>query len=311
VISVVSAITIAGFILLTLKYVNIATALTQPDGPWILALTGAVLVFSFVGLSWANTGADVARYQRAGSSGAASVLWASFGAALPTFVLIGYGALLAASSPTLAEKIAGDPLESLGSLLPVWYPVPLLAATTLSLLSGVVLAMYSGGFALQAAGLRLSRSLATLLVAVLVIVIALFIAVSVTNFEQLIRDFSTTVAVPIAAWVGIFGAEVMIRKAPLDAKSLLARGGLYPDARWGNLVALIGVTAIGYGFLSATAPGLTWEGYGFTALGIPLSGPIAGSDFGVLLALVLGLVISAAAGVSAIRKQEKVDQAPE
>jgi hypothetical protein len=239
------------------------------------------------------------------------VLWASFGAALPTFILIGYGALLAASDRTLAENIAANPLDSLGRLLPVWYPVPLLAATVLSLLSGVVLAMYSGGFALQAAGLRLRRSLSTLLIAVLVIVIALFISVSATSFDQLVRDFSTTIAVPVAAWIGIFGAEVMIRKSPLDSKSLLERGGLYPDVRWGNIIALVGVTAIGYAFLSATAPGLTWEGYGFTALGIAPSSPIAASDFGVLVALVLGLVISLLMGTGAIRTQEKGKETPE
>ena len=74
---------------------------------------GAVLVFSFVGLAWANSSADVARYQRPGSSGAASMLWATFGAGLPSFVLICYGALLAASNATLAHNIAANPLDSL------------------------------------------------------------------------------------------------------------------------------------------------------------------------------------------------------
>jgi purine-cytosine permease-like protein len=307
VISIISAITIVGFVALTAKYLNLGTALTTGDGPWILVVTGAVLVFSFVGLAWANSGADVARYQRPGSSGAASMLWATFGAALPTFILIGYGALLAASNLTLAENIAANPLDSLARLLPVWYPAPLLAATVLSLLSAVVLAMYSGGFALQAAGLRLRRSLSTLLVAVLVVVIAALLALSGTNLTQLIRDFSTTVAVPIAAWVGIFGAEVMIRKRPLDSVSLLKRGGIYPDVRWVNLIALVGISAISYGFLSATASGLGWEGYGFTAFGIPLASTVAASDLGVLVALVLGLVVGAGAGTPAIRKQEKAE----
>lgn len=311
IISAISVTMIAGFIALTAQYINLGTALATGDGPWILVVTGAVLVFSFVGLAWANSGADVARYQRPGSSGGAAMLWATFGAGLPAFVLIGYGALLAASNLTLAENIAANPLDSLGRLLPVWYPVPLLAATALSLLSGVVLAMYSGAFALQAAGLRLRRSLATLLVAVLVVVIAIFISISVTNLDQLVRDFSTTVAVPIAAWAGIFGAEVMIRKRALDSASLLSRGGIYPNVRWGNLIALVGVSVIGYAFLSATTPGLGWEGYGFTALGIPLTSVIATSDFGVLLALLLGLLVGAGAGTSGIRSQEKLGLPPQ
>jgi purine-cytosine permease-like protein len=239
------------------------------------------------------------------------MLWATFGVALPSFVLIAYGALLAASNDTLAANIAADPLDSLGRLLPVWYPGPLLAATALSLLSGVVLALYSGGFALQAAGLRLRRSLSTLIVGVLMLLVAIIISSALTDLGQLFRDFATTAAVPVAAWAGIFGAEIMIRKRRFDSYSLLNRGGVYADARWGNLVALVLISVVGYGFLSATAPGLTWEGYLFTALGIPLQGQVATSDFGVLVALVLGLLVPLVAGHSAIRAQEKATRVPE
>jgi purine-cytosine permease-like protein len=311
VISVISGIAIVGFIALTWQYVNLTTALATPDGSWILVVTGAVLVFSFVGLAWANSSADVARYQRPDSSGAASMLWATFGVAIPSFLLIAYGALLASSNATLAANIAANPLDSLGRLLPVWYPAPLLAATVLSLLSGVVLATYSGGFALQATGLRVRRSISTLLVGLLVVVVAIVLANSVTDFSQLFRDFSTTVAVPIAAWVGLFGAEIMIRKRRFDSTSLLKRGGVYEDARWGNLLALVLITAIGFGFLSATLPGLNWEGYLFTALGVPLTSQLATTDLGVLVALVLGLLVPLIAGHGGISKQEKATRVPE
>jgi purine-cytosine permease-like protein len=311
VVSVISGIAILGFIALTWQYVNFTTALATPDGSWILVVTGAVLVFSFVGLAWANSSADVARYQRPGSSGAASMLWATFGVAIPSFLLIAYGALLASSNAKLAADIAANPLDSLGRLLPLWYPAPLLAATGLSLLSGVVLAIYSGGFALQAAGLRLRRSLSTLLVGLLVGVFALLLASSITDFAQLFRDVSTTVAVPIAAWAGLFGAEIMIRKRRFDSTSLLKRGGVYEDVRWVNLVALVAISAIGFGLLSATMPALNWEGYLFAALGIPLTGQLATSDLGVLVALVLGLLVPLIAGHGGIGRQEKATRVPE
>ncbi len=129
VISIVATVLGAGFVALTVKDVDVRTALSRGDGPWILAVTGAVLVFSFVGLLWANSSSDLARYQRVGTSGAASMLWATFGAGVPSFLLIAYGALLAASNPRLASHLSTEPLDALGTLLPVWYPVPLLAAT--------------------------------------------------------------------------------------------------------------------------------------------------------------------------------------
>jgi purine-cytosine permease-like protein len=311
VVSIISGIAIIGFIALTVHEVNVSAALSTPDGPWILVISGAVLVFSFVGLAWANSSADLARYQRHGSSGAASMLWATFGAALPSFVLIAYGALLAASNSKLAAAIAANPLDSLGHLLPSWYPVPLLAATALSLLSGVVLATYSGGFALQAAGLQLRRSLSTLLVGILVLLIALFIALTITNFSELFRDFSTTVAVPVAAWAGIFGSEIMIRNRRFDSQSLLVRGGVYPDVRWGNLTALVVISVVGFGLLSANQPGLSWEGYLYSLLGVPLSSQLATSDLGVLVALALGLLVPLAFGIPAIRGQERAVRVPE
>jgi purine-cytosine permease-like protein len=308
VISIVSAILIVGFIALTVKDVNMQTALATGDRSWTLALTGAVLVFSFVGVAWSNSSSDLARYQRAGSSGGASMLWATFGTGVPTFILIAYGAILDASNPRIAAGVALDPLDSLGRLLPVWYPVPLLAATVLSLLSGAVLAMYSGGFALQSIGLRVKRSYSTLIVGALVLVIALILATSITDYTQLIRDFATTVAIPVAAWAGMFAAEIMIRNRRFDSVSLLKRGGVYADVRWSNLIALVAITAVGLGFASATIPWLSWEGYLFSAIGVPATSNLAASDIGVFIALLLGLIFPIVAGIPAIRRQERAER---
>lgn len=305
VLSIVSAILIVGLIALTWKYVNIGTALSTPDGSWTLTISGAVLVFSFVGLVWANSGADLARYQRPGSSGAASMLWATFGTTLPTFVLIGYGALLAASDPGIAKGFLIAPLDTLALMLPAWYPIPLLAATALSLLSGITLTMYSGGFALQAIGVRVRRQWSTVIVAGLLGAIALVLTFGVTGgMTELFRDVATTLAVPTAAWAGIFGAEMMIRNRRFESESLVRRGGIYADVRWFNVIALVLISAIGYGLTTATVTWLSWQGYGFTLLGMPLDSPLAASDFGVLVALVLGIISPLVGGVPAIRKQE-------
>jgi hypothetical protein len=143
------------------------------------------------------------------------------------------------------------------------------------------------------------------------LVIAIIIANALTDFSQLFRDLATTVAVPVAAWAGIFGAEIMMRKRRFDSPSLLNRGGVYEDVRPVNLIALVVISAVGYGFLSATMPGLTWQGYLFSALGVPLQGELATSDLGVLVALAFGLLVPLIAGHSGIRAQEKATRVPE
>ena len=304
VVSIVSAVLVVGLIALTVDKIDVAQALTVPDGPLSLVLTGAVLVFSFVGLVWANSSSDLARYQRPGSSSGSSMLWATFGTTLPTFGLISYGALLAASDPQIAAGLASNPLDTLGRMLPTWYPVPLIAATALSLLSGVVISIYSGGFAVQAAGLRIKRQWSVLIVGVLLVVVAWVLSTLVGDLTVVFRDLATTLAVPVAAWAGIFAAETMIRNRSYDTASLLASGGLYPRVRVVNFVGLVVITVIGYALTTATLGWLSWQGFGLEILGIPLGSDLAASDFGVLVALVLGLVLPLAAGIPAIRRQE-------
>ncbi len=305
VVGILSAALIASFVVITWPAVDLATALTVPDGPVTLVVTGVVLVFSFVGLVWANSSGDLARYQRPSSSGGASMLWASFGTTAPAFLLIGYGAVLAASSAAIAKGLGTSPIDTIAGLLPSWYPVPLIAATALSLLSGVILSIYSGGFALGAMGLRVTRSGATVIVGVLVFAIAIALGFTVSNVVMVFRDLATTLAVPVAAWAGIFSSEMILRRRRFDTRSLLARGGIYRDVNWLNLAMLVVASAIGFGFTSATLTGLRWEGYLFTAVGVPVSSPLGGTDLGVLVSLALGLLTPFVAGISTIRRQER------
>lgn len=309
--SIVSGLLVVGLVVITWPAVDIPTALTVSDGPWILVVTGAVLVFSFVGLVWAVSSADLARYQRPGSSGASSMLWSTFGSTLPAFLLIAYGALLAASDPTVASGLIETPLDTIALLIPIWYPVPLVAALALSLLSGIVITIYSGGFALQAIGATMRRSASVVVVGVALAAVALLLAFSVGDFNQLLRDVATSLAVPVAAWAGIFAAEMMMRNRRFDSASLLKRGGVYPDVNWVNLAMLLVASAIGFGLTTATVSWLGWQGYLFGALGVPLSGDLAGSDLGVFVALLLGILTPIVAGIPAIRRQEQGGGRPE
>jgi len=305
VLSIISGLLIAGLIGLTAQYIDVAQALTVPDSSWLLTITGTVLVFSFLGLVWAFSGGDLARYQRPSSSGPGAMLSATFGATLPAFVLIAYGALLAASDPALARGFLASPLDTLLLLLPGWYPIPLLLAAALSLLSGVILSLYSGGFALQAVGIRVPRQWSIVIVGVILGALAVLFAFGISGgINELFRDVATTLAVPTAAWAGIFAVETMIRTRRLDGASLTTRGGIYADVRWFNLGAFVVISAIGFALTSATISWLSWQGYGFSALGVDRDSLLAQTDLGVLVALGLGLLAPLVAGIPAIRRQE-------
>ena len=303
--SILTALLVVGVIVLTAPRIDLDVALRADDGSWTLLITGVVLVFSFVGLAWVHSSGDLARYQRTDADGGSTMLWATFGATLPALLLIAWGALLAASDPVIADGLATNPLHTIAALLPIWYPAPLIAAIALGLISGVVLTMYSGGFALQALGIRARRSVTTVLAGVLVLGAAVALLYLVGDARDLIRDGVTTIAVPVAAWVGIFGAEMMLRRRGFDAGALLRRGGVYPAVRWGNLVGMLVITALGFGLTSAALPGLDWQGYLFPLLGVAGGDPLAASDVGVLAALGLGILLPLVTAVPTIRRQER------
>jgi hypothetical protein len=73
---------------------------------------------------------------------------------------------------------------------------------------------------------------------------------------------------------------------------------------WLNFSMLVVASVIGWGFTSASLPGLGWEGYLFRAAGVPLSSALGSTDAGVLVSLALGVLTPLVAGISTIRRQE-------
>ena len=119
------------------------------------------------------------------------------------------------------------------------------------------------------------------------VAVAIALGFTVSSVVMVFRDLATTLAVPVAAWAGIFSAEMILRRRRFDTRSLLARGGIYPDVNWLNLAML------------------RWEGYLFSAVGVPLSSALGDTDLGVLVSLALGLLTPLVAGISTIRRQER------
>jgi purine-cytosine permease-like protein len=302
VIAVFGVVLVAAFIGITSRRIDLAAALTVPDASWVVALSGAVLVFS-VGLLWATSTADLASPRGAGGSAASTAFWTTAGITLPSVVLITYGALLAASDPAVATQLTSDPYGALTSLVPTWFALPLVAAAALALLSGLVILIQSGGSAVQA--VRGMPRVAAVLTITLLLALVAAVALAQEDFGAAIRDLATSLAVPLAAWAGIVSADALVRSRPLDVDALSKRGGAYGDIRWGSLAVLGAASIIGFGFTSASVGWLAWQGYLFPALGFDRDDAASSSDFGVLLALAFGLVVSLIFGAAAVRQQEK------
>ena len=102
------------------------------------------------------------------------------------------------------------------------------------------------------------------------------------------QGFLITLGVPIAAWSGIFVADILLRKKDYAEKDLFDAKGRYKSINWSSITILLVGTFIGYGFVTNTfATWLDWQGYFLNIVG-GKSGTWAAANIGVIIALALG-----------------------
>jgi purine-cytosine permease-like protein len=133
---------------------------------------------------------------------------------------------------------------------------------------------------------------------------ALYIVFLATDFLGPFQGFLITLGVPVAAWCGIFVAEVALRRRDYAEADLYDPAGRYGNVRWVPIGLIVLGTVLGWGLVTNTfAPWLGWQGY--------LLGPVGGregawayANLGVLVSLLIGFIGTLLLSRSAIRAQE-------
>jgi len=304
VLAVAGATLVIAMMVLSAGLVDLGSALTVPDGSGFMVIGGVTLVFAYLGLAWASSGADLARYQGRSGSGSSAVLWLLAGVGAPALVLAAWGALLVSSQRQRGADLTVDPVGTLAALLPTGLEWPLLLLGTVTVLSSLILTLYSGGLAAAALSAGLPRAAGVALTAIGAAV--LLLPIGGLGVRAAFLTVPLTLAIPVAAWSGLFSAETLVRANRYDTRSLLKRGGAYADVRWTNLAAFVVFSVIGWGLLVPGDGWSAWQGYLFSPLGIDPRGEFAAANPGVLIAFVLGVATPLLAGIPAIRRQERL-----
>jgi purine-cytosine permease-like protein len=217
-----------------------------------------------------------------------------------------FGLLLAGSSAELSEAIAADPIGALTTVLPTWFLIPFALVAVLGLVGGAVLDIYSSGLALLSAGLKVPRYVAAGIDGVLMILGAIYVVFFATDFLGPFQGFLITLGVPIAAWCGVFVAEVLLRRRNYAEADLYDPRGRYGSVRWTAVVLVVVGTFLGWGLVTNTFAGwLSWQGYLLGPLG-GREGAWAFANLGVLVSLLVGFLGTLVLSRSAIRAQESV-----
>ena len=306
-ITVITAVLTVVYIVLAAPSIDLGAIAALPAGSGQQVVGALVLVMTGFGLGWVNAAADYSRYLPRASSTGGVVWWTTFGGALAPAILVVTGVLLAGSSKDLSSAIGTDPIGALTTLLPVWFLIPFAVVAILGLVGGAVLDIYSSGLALLSAGVRIPRPVAAGVDGVFMVAGAVYVVFFAKDFIGPFQAFLVTLGTPVAAWCGVFVADVVLRRRAYAEDELDDRRGRYGDVRWGAIGLVVVGTALGWGLVTNTygVPSwLNWQGYLLEPFGLGgRTGAWAYANLGVLVALVVGFVGTLASRGS-IRRQE-------
>jgi len=310
--TIAMVIVTAVYIALTLDEIHWSRATDLPSGTTAGVLGAGILVLTGFGLGWVNTAADYSRYLPRHTRAGGVVFWPTFGGSLPVLILVGYGLLLCASSTSLSDAVSNDPIGGLATVLPDWFLVPFVLVAVAGLISGAILDLYSSGLTLLSLGLRTPRYVAAGIDGVIMVLGTIYIVwVAADNFLGIFEGFLITLGVPMAAWCGVFLADLLLRRRDYDEPSLFTASGRYGAVGWPAVGLMAAATFIGWGLVVQPygAKGLGWLGYLFDPLGFSdgKASVWAGANLGVPLALVIGFVGYLLVGTSRVRAQEHAD----
>jgi NCS1 family nucleobase:cation symporter-1 len=304
-ITIATGILTVVYIALTASQVDWTALGALPSGSTPAVIGGLVFMMTGFGLGWVNAASDYSRYLPRSAKSSGVVGWTAFGSSLGPVVLLVFGLMLAGSSGKLNTAIYNDPIGALSSILPIWFLIPFIIVAILGLIGGAVLDIYSSGLALLTAGVRIPRPLAAGIDGVIMILGSIYVVFIAADFFFPFQGFLITLGVPVAAWCGIFLADIALRKRNYSEKDLYTSRGRYGSVRWSAIVLIVVGTVVGWGLVTNTYAGwLTWQGYFFG----PAKGAFrldwSASNLGVLLALVIGFVGTLIFSRGAVRRQE-------
>ena len=279
-----------GFIVVSAGAVDIRVALTFADGPWTLVVGGAMLIVSTFALLWVTV-PPLGRSRRNVPALRRSDPVAALIASVVPTVLIVYGALLGASNPGTAGGLLTAPMDALAALVPAWFGIPLVAAVSLGLIAVVSTAAQTGGVAIRRLGFGFSDGASTLIAATVIAVFGLILAGLVDDMALVLRDLITTLAVPVATWLGAMSVAVALHRSRRSGPAAAGDRPAHVTAIVGVILALV----VGFGLSSASMSALRWEGYLFALIGLPRDGDVASSGIGILAAFALAAAAVAVA----------------
>jgi purine-cytosine permease-like protein len=299
VLGIVTAIVIA-----TVKIFGSGVAMeVVQTGSWLRALGAAVVIFAIFGLAWSSASSDYASGLPVNVRGWKVAGWAllSMGAipaALATLALLAFGNLADSDFATSYNGLAAG---TSSTTLAVVVQISLI----LTLVTTIAMSLRSSSMSFESVQLKFKASIATPVIAVAAVAMAV-IGISYLGaggFWFNLKGYALFLAVPVAAWSGIFVSDVLIRRIAYHEVSLSRSYGFYKAVNISNTSGWLLAVALGWGLLKSDLVEFEWLGY---LADLTANAEFwAQSNFGVVIAFAIGLLLPVAVGIPRIKRQEQ------
>jgi purine-cytosine permease-like protein len=229
-----------------------------------------------------------------------AVLVANF--ALP--VLVGIGAVLWLGSLSAATTTAAlSPLQAL-EVLPTWAQGTVTAGAALAIFFATVLTLRTA--ALDYVSLFRTKSRVTgLVLTVVAVALALSLFAQQPESQQVtyLSNLFILVAAISAGWVGIFAADVAIRRQAYHELSLSRSYGLYKKFNILALITWLITLAVSVALIPVNLFGFDFMGFALPMIGIEAN--VGSAAIGFLATVTIGMLLTFAIRIPQIRKQER------
>ena len=229
-----------------------------------------------------------------------AVLVANF--AVPAIVGV-LAVLWLGSLSTLAATASLSPQQAL-EVLPTWAQGTLTAGAALTIFFATILSLRTA--ALDYVSLFRTKSRVTGLVLTLVatvLLLALFAQQPESQQVTYLSNLFVLVAAGSAGWIGIFAADVAIRRQAYHELSLSRSYGLYKKFNILALITWVLTLALAVALIPVTLFGFDFMGFALPYLGLEAN--IGSAAIGFLATLTFGMLITFAIRIPQIRKQER------
>ena len=272
-------------------------------GSWLRALGAAVVIFAIFGLAWSSASSDYASGLPVNVRGWKVAGWAllSMGAipaALATLALLAFGTLTARD---FASSFNGLVAGASSTTLAVVVQISLI----FTLVTTIAMSLRSSSMSFESVQLKLKASIATPVIATVAIAMAVLglSYLGASGFWFNLQGYALFLAVPVAAWSGIFVSDVLIRRIAYHEVSLSRSYGFYKAVNITNTAGWLLAVALGWGLLKSDLLEFQWLGY---LADLTNNAEFwAQSNFGVVIAFAIGLLLPVAAGIPRIKRQEQ------